>query len=884
MLEGNLQKKYDFFEFYSELKISKEHILNGKEPHNLIKTNSSLLKEELTQYNNNLKIEHSTFIIKAPNKIILIFSVNKDLPVKIEKGIFSIPISTPVLQAISFMHESKNESIIISTGDSLDNIEVFQIELKKLMHKASYNKLNLIKNALKIIPIKDSLALILHYSTHYYKNGGLKLWKNFEEEIYNFNKVYNFTYNFQYLKIICVDNKEAPFILSIYPFDESYFSKKTNEILNPEFFISLNQYLKNINENEIDFFLHLESFSNIICFWAKSKNILRGCLLGIFFIDFKAKKPCDYIEIIFEARNKYFFKANKISNELYIFDLSKELLYLFIFNKKDILSSSDLFICKIYFSGNIKGVDFTENNEMVILTEQNNLICYSKNERIFNNCKKEFKCNHFLMNNIINNSLNKEDILNFNNINKLFIKRDSNLDLNKQNSEKIKNININLENNDINKQERNNIIILNNKKQLNGKNNLVKKESETNEKKNFKNIIAFKLDSYTQTPKEVTNKKLKIDAFCQTEDKKRNTKEENENFEIKEDTNDIEDISNKENENESKIFEKMESLENRFKTLNENYKIEEKFKLTNNDKCLIIKILNLFKEMAEKLEDDYTKNIIKYELNIISRELDNRNIEINQKRILIDNNFYSDINLQLIKSKYYILNIKYILLDLKYIANKIIEKINNIDDIKYDEDNYNFNYESIELINKAILFELKNKKDIVGKMIYKCNYYDDKINFIAIENSNVVNIDNKYNYLFYYCLSIFNKLNKIYKYNKFKINKNQENELIYGLINLFAEFFNKIIKDYKLKVVKLYKEAKQLKIKKDSINKYKIHSLIENKYLNKFETENEKNEGIDSEGIISNYLEDIYKGNIFYSFKGDIITNKYINLDDEFKN
>ena len=567
MLEGNLQKKYDFFEFYSELKISKEHILNGNEPHNLIKT-CSLLEEELTQYNNNLKIEHSTFIIKALNKIILIFSVNKDLPVKIEKGIFSIPISTPVLQAISFMHESKNESIIISTGNSLDNIEVFQIELKKLMHKASYNKLNLIKNALKIIPIKDSLALILHYSTHYYKNGGLKLWKNFEEEIYNFNKVYNFTYNFQYLKIICVDNKEAPFTLSIYPFDESYFSKKTNEILNPEFFISLNQYLKNINENEIDFFLHLESFSNIICFWAKSKNILRGCLLGIFFIDFKAKKPCDYIEIIFEARNKYFFKANKISNELYIFDLSKELLYLFIFNKKDILSSSDLFICKIYFSGNIKGVDFTENNEMVILTEQNNLICYSKNERIFNNCKKEFKCNHFLMNNIINNSLNKEDILNFNNINKLFIKRDSNLDLNKQNSEKIKNININLENNDINKQERNNIIILNNKKQLNGKNNLVKKESETNEKKNFKNIIAFKLDSYTQTPKEVTNKKLKIDAFCQTEDKKRNTKEENENFEIKEDTNDIEDISNKENENESKIFEKMESLENRFKTLN----------------------------------------------------------------------------------------------------------------------------------------------------------------------------------------------------------------------------------------------------------------------------------------------------------------------------
>ena len=651
MLEGNLKKKYDFFEFYSELKISKEHILNGSEPHNLIKT-SSLLEEELTQYNNNLKIEHSTFIIKAPNKLILIFSVNKDLPVKIEKGIFSIPISTPVLQAISFMHESKNESIIISTGNSLDNIEVFQLELKKLMHKASYNKLNFIKNALKIIPIKDSLTLILHYPTQYYKNGGLKLWKNFKEEIYDFNEVYNFTYNFQYLKIICVDNKEAPFTLSIYPFEESYFNKNTNEVLNPEFFIPLNQYLKNIKENEIEFFLHLESFSNIICFWAKSKNVLSRCLLGIFFIDFKAKKPCDYIEIIFEARNKYFFKVNKISNELYIFDLSKELLYLFIFNKKNILSSSDLFICKIYFSGNIKGVDFTENNEMVILTEQNNLICYTKNESIFNNCKKEFKSNDFLLNDNKNNSLNKEDILKFNNINKLFIKNYLNLSLNKQKSEKINNIKKNLENNDINKKE-----------------------------KNINNIITFKLDSYTQTPKVIKNKKLKIDTFCQTDDKKRNKKEENENSEIKEDTNVVKDFSNKENEN--KIIEKIESLENKFKIFNYKYKIEEKFILTNNHKCLIIKLVNLFKETTEKLKDDYTKNIIKYELNVISRELDYRNIEINQKQI--ENNFYSDISLLLIKSKYYLLNIKYTLLDMKYITNKIIEKIKNNDDIKYDE-------------------------------------------------------------------------------------------------------------------------------------------------------------------------------------------------------
>ena len=362
MLEGKLKKKYDFYEFYSELKIPRENILNEKESHNLIETSNLIEEEELTQYNNNLKIEHSTFIIKAPNKLLLILSINKDLPVKIEKNIYSIPLSTPILQILSFMHDSKNESIIISTGDSIDNIQVLQIELKRLIHEASYNVLNFVKNALKIIPIKDSLALVLHYSTTNYGNGGLKLWKNFREEIYNFKKVYNFTYNFQNNKIICLDNKEVPYIFSIYSFDEAYFNKTKNELLQPEFFISLNEFIKNIEENDIELFLHLETFSNVICFWAKNKNILSGYLLGIFFINFKDKKCFDYIEITFEAKNQYIFKINEISNEIYIFNLTEEILNIYSFNKKDLLSSDDLYISKIQFNGNIKGVDFTQNN------------------------------------------------------------------------------------------------------------------------------------------------------------------------------------------------------------------------------------------------------------------------------------------------------------------------------------------------------------------------------------------------------------------------------------------------------------------------------------------------------------------------------------------
>ena len=414
MIEGKLQKKYEFLEFSSELIIPREIIKNEKESNHLIDTSNLISEEELTQYNNNLKIENSTFIINGPNKIIFIFSIDKDLPVKIEQNTYTIPVPTPMLQAISFMHGNKNESIIISIGDSIDNIEVLEFPIKRLMHEASYSILNFIKNSIKIIPIKDSLALVLHYPTQNHKKGGLKLWKSFNEEIYNFNKVYNFTYNFKYNKIICIDNKEAPFTFSIYSFDESYFNKDNNKILEPEFFLSLADYIKDIKENEIELFLHLESFSNIICFWAKNKNILSGYLFSIMFLNFNDKKCCDYIEFHFEAKNNYFFRINRITNEIYIFNLSEELLYIYSFKKKDLLSSDDLYITKIHFSGNIKGIDFTENNGLIVLTEQKNLVCYIKNENIFKKFQKEYKKesnNNFNIsnNNNINNSLSEEN-------------------------------------------------------------------------------------------------------------------------------------------------------------------------------------------------------------------------------------------------------------------------------------------------------------------------------------------------------------------------------------------------------------------------------------------------------------------------------------------
>ena len=184
MNEAILEKKYDFFDYSSELIIPKENYEHPSENKNISENNDKIQPE---YENNNLIIENSTFIIKAPDnkKILLILSIDKDLPSKIEKNIYPIPLELPVLQATSFMRESHNESILILTGseNDIDKNEVFQIQLKQLMHEALYNLLKDIKNATKIIPIKDSFALVLHCSTENYKNGGLKLWKDFKEEI-----------------------------------------------------------------------------------------------------------------------------------------------------------------------------------------------------------------------------------------------------------------------------------------------------------------------------------------------------------------------------------------------------------------------------------------------------------------------------------------------------------------------------------------------------------------------------------------------------------------------------------------------------------------------------------------------------------------------------
>ena len=180
------------------------------------------------------------------------------------------------------------------------------------------------------------------------------------------------------------------------------------------------------------------------------------------------------------------------------------------------------------------------------------------------------------------------------------------------------------------------------------------------------------------------------------------------------------------------------------------------------------------------------------------------------------------------------------------------------------------------------IWNLKNKKELknkIEKLLFKIKNLDDIINSFSEINSNKINNENKLIYMIYNCLYEINKINEMYKYNKFKISKNQENELIHGLINPFIEFIKKIISNFESKIEILSKEINQLNKNKEIFDE-KINSLC----LNNCEIKDKIDKDDDNIGYkLSNYLEEIYEENNFYSYKGNIVKNQYINIEDEFK-
>ena len=825
MIESKLQKKYEFFEYNSELIIPKENFKISNET-KILKDNSNLILEpKQLDIKNKLVIENSTFIIKVPdkNQILIIFSIDKDLPSKIEKNTYSIPFDHPVLQAISFMNDSQNESIIISTGNenNFDDIQVFQIQIKQLLHEALYTLLKDIKNAIKIVPVKDSFVLILHNSTEIYKNGGLKLWKNLKEEIYNFNIIYNFSYNYQNNKIICIDNKEAPFTFSIYTFDESYFNKKSSDRLQPEFFIQLGEYLKLNKEEDIENFLHFESFFNIIIFLAKTKDEKIGYLFGIFFANFKEKKILDYLEFNFDANGNYFLKVNKNTNEIYIFNLKSELLFIYSFkteNKNELFLPENLFLSKTKFSGNIKGIDFTANNGMVVLTEQNNLICYSRNENIFQNNLKKFKeQNSKIKSDIENNKKSKS-------ANNEGLKIYSN---NFYDSIK----DMSYENNNLKLKKFKSDQHLNNKNFIKDKNNNdnSKENIKENNKQNDLNNLNSKINNKEGDIKEIIKEN---DIDLNIELKKKNEEEEAKKLEI----------------------------------MNKQTELLEKLKSKMKEKTIIYKLSNSFQNKLSKFEETILSGISKLKLEEIYNQIES----IKQNNI----SSYENFDIDLAKVKNFIYDIISILPDLNYTKNKFIlfiqNEIKRKESIKQKNDN-NLDFESPELMNKVINKELsekpKLKKDI-EKILYNSSKIDRQLNIVSEINGDIKIIETKLNLLLLKCQNDINQINEMYKYTKFKISKKEEYKFIHVLINPFIEFYHKIVKELELKINSFIKNVEEKDVEKENNSINKINFIYENDNI---------------ENRLSFQFLDIFKKNNFYSLNEPIIKNNYINLDNEFE-
>ena len=806
MIEAKFQKKYDFFDYNSELIIPKENKeapssnQNSKENSNLIQQDSKNIYDD-----NNLFIKNSTFVIKIPEKkkILLILSIDKDLPSKIEKNIFSIPFDLPALDTNFFMNDSTNESILVTTGNynSPNTIQVFQIHIKQLMHEAAYNLLNDIKNAIKIMPIKDSFILVLHCFSEKYKNGELKLWKNFKKEIYNFNKVCNFTYNYHKNKIICIDNAEAPFTFSIYNFDESYFNKKQNELLQPDFFIQLGEHLHDKKEEDIESFLYFDSFCNLIIFWAKMKNEKSEFLFGIFFVDFKENKCVDYVDFKFDDKNRYFFKINKNTNEIYIFNLSEELLFIYSFksqnpSEKETFSTDNLFLSKIKFNGNFKGIDFTANNGMVILTEEYNLVCYSRNEYDFQNSQKKYS--EQISHNdsyIESNSSEKEEKLrtfqnNMNNLMPDIINHD--LDLRKYNSEKCVKYNNN--------------------------------SNEQNSNRNKNN-----LNKISQKNKDVKN-------------------------------------INKEKKEKIKLKIK-EEMEKRQELLNKQNQLLDKLKLSLKEKNIIIKLVESYENKISKFEKNILSDISQLKLEEILNKIQSINIRRNIKEF---NNF----DFIFVHTKNFIYEILSIIPDLKYNKNKIIsffkEEIKRKNLIKEKNEN-NYNYESLDLKNKAINMQLKEKpkqtKEL-EKILYDCFSSDKKINVLSKINSIISLFENQMNILLLKCKNDINQISEMYKYNKYIMSKNEEAQLINYLIKPFIVFMENKIEELKGKMNILAQPLKE-----------KCYDNNRNKELLKDLNKNKENYGPQ----LSNNMKEIFEKHNFYSLNENIIKNHYINLDKEFE-
>ena len=333
-------------------------------------------------------------------------------------------------------------------------------------------------------------------------------------------------------------------------------------------------------------------------------------------------------------------------------------------------------------------------------------------------------------------------------------------------------------------------------------------------------------------------------------------------------------INNEENINEVDKSERQKKLkeerEKRKELLNKQNELLDQLKTKFKEKAIINQLTKSFEEKLSKLEGNILSGISKSKLEEIYNQIQFINIRENKTKC-------EDLDFILFKANNFIFEIQSIFADIGNIKNKIIILVQNKikwKKIEEKKDQNNCDYQSEELINNINIglkekLEIKNK---IQKLLYDCSLVNNKINIFAKLLGISKNYEKKLNLLLLKCKNDINQINEMYKYNKFKMSKKEEIELINLLINPFIEFLEKEIKESNEKINDLI-----VKDESYQLNDIKNISVLNNENI--FVDKNKMNFEIK----LSSYFKDIFEKNNFFSLSQEIIKNHYISLDDEFE-
>ena len=885
-----MKKKYEFFEFTEQFKISTD-LLNNDAPNEVSSDMDKLFKneEQLSQYKNKLSIQSSLFMVKDKNNIFFFFSVNNGLPQGDKKNL-QLNLKSPILQIVLYNKEQADESVIISAGDSIDNINVNQLQMSEIMHGMNYSQLNYIKNAVKIIPLSNNYTLVLHQNTQKFKDGGLKLWKDFKYKIYNYNNYKNFTFNYQYKKIIGLNKTDQKYNFEIYSLDidklnidDKDTQNKINENLKSIFAVDLNDYIKENKKMKI--YIYLETFANIICFLAKNSE---NYILGIFYIDFNNNKCLNYSQIKYDNKNEFLLRINRKFNEIYLFNLNNNLLYIYNFynknnNTTNIFNENDRKEYKINFDIKIKGMDFTEEGGLIVLTEKNALISFHRFENEYKNYKQ-----------VINNeeldkvkvNLEKNEFKNSKKENEeeKIIENEKESEINSI-KEKI------YENESVTEQEKKieikTPIKSEIKEEIKQKNDSIKNSNELNEQitnndikqnndiKNQKNSINTN-NNEIENKNEIKNDNLKIQSI-------KYKSLLNEKISIKKE------LSGKEEENKNSsisIYNLGNHLKFDINSLKKYYesiiyfresqnKLKTKLITTHNIITVINSLISDYKKNILDLEKNKFKDLSKSKLNELYENT--KNIFDSNK----NNSISNENSLDFTKIEFKLFQMKNFLIGAQYKINELIDSQKNIQIIKElvteNQKNNKFlinnqNYDSLDLINKIKPYE---KIQQIEKMLFKLHIIEEQIKCKSFIDGYNNNFNEKIKNII---IDIVNTVKSFTEFYKFQKIEGLEKKFINEIFKSFFGLCFDLITDLKLKFQELESKVNDTK----NITDEDIHIFCKDRYYDKYKINDNKN-------IMQNFenkFMELYETNNFETMKGNIISTNYIevNFDEDDSN